>query len=347
MIPDVPDTRDFTYHEVALGASPFDWDKGYDAFVDLGIKPIMQDQGSSSSCTGQGTKAYVRRWLKKLLNIDEEQSAKFIYGPIHFSGGGAQIRDAVAIPATKGSLKESLLSSYENGSPPSEPYMEDYRDDPQLLPIAKTFDKFTYRLIPGGTNDIDVFAAAIRDNLGVVGGFTGTNAGWCRPDVHYPQGNDHQWGHCVDLCAAGRLDVPVGDFPVGTKCVFTKNSWGDRYAIKTGRWAGYQAIPEAYFLASIDTASGTAYGVYVFNSWVLVPDAALPPNQVAMDYLKKNENKLVQNAATGEIGIVVGGEVLVASKERAGQLALTTLLRNGYGGGVPNDLWLQFPKKDF
>lgn len=67
----------------------------------------------------------------------------------------------------------------------------------------------------------------------------------------------------------------------------------------------------------------------------------------AMEYLEKNENKLVQNAETGEFGIIKGGKVLKTSAERAGLLALTTLIRNGYGGGVPAKLWDEFPKEDF
>jgi len=64
-------------------------------------------------------------------------------------------------------------------------------------------------------------------------------------------------------------------------------------------------------------------------------------------YLAKNDNKLVQNTVTGELGLIKGGKVLVASPERSGQLAVTYLLRNGAGGGVPAELWEKFERAEF
>lgn len=70
-------------------------------------------------------------------------------------------------------------------------------------------------------------------------------------------------------------------------------------------------------------------------------------NQKAMDYLERNQNKLVQNAETGAIGIIKGDKVLVTDAERAGLLALTAIIRQGGGGGVTADLWSEFPKEQF
>lgn len=69
--------------------------------------------------------------------------------------------------------------------------------------------------------------------------------------------------------------------------------------------------------------------------------------QNAMEYLKKNQSKLVQNGKTGEIGYVKDGKVLVTSAERAGLLALTTLIRMGQGQAVSDELWQKFPKEKF
>jgi hypothetical protein len=54
LIPDLPDERDFLYSDL-MQASPvdLDWEKGFNAFEDVGILPIEQDQGSSSSYPSQ------------------------------------------------------------------------------------------------------------------------------------------------------------------------------------------------------------------------------------------------------------------------------------------------------
>ena len=77
------------------------------------------------------------------------------------------------------------------------------------------------------------------------------------------------------------------------------------------------------------------------------PTKPTNPTNKYMQYLKENDNKLVQNAGTGSIGLIKDGKVLVTSEARAGLLALTTLIRNGQGGAVPPELWSEFPKEDF
>ena len=132
----------------------------------------------------------------------------------------------------------------------------------------------------------------------------------------------------------------------GKKCVFTKNSWGDRYTITEGRWQGHQAIPEDYFLAAENTAVGRVAGIYVANAWVLVPDRQLTPNIRLMDFLRRNEGKLVQDSQqSGSIGVVAGGKILVARPERLAQLIATYLVRKE-GVGMPRDLWNAAPKQD-
>lgn len=64
-----------------------------------------------------------------------------------------------------------------------------------------------------------------------------------------------------------------------------------------------------------------------------------------MGIIEKNQNKLIQETEkTGQFGIVVGNKVLVASKERVAQLALTYLMRNGAGIGVDKKTWEELPK---
>lgn len=352
LLPDKPDSRDFKYSDIlgtpeTLDVTEKDWDEGIDVFKQLGIDPITQDQGSSSSCVGQGTKSYLRRWLYGLTNDQSEMSARFVYSLIHQPGGGASLRDGVKTVATLGDVTESEMSSYEGGFPPSEAFMISGKTE-LFLDSAKKADHFNYRVIEGGTDNIDLYAHAVKNFAGCLGGFTGSNNGWCRSVVRPPNPNEARWGHCVDIAAFGRLDVETDGMPVGTKCLFTKNSWGDRYAIQQGRWKGYQAIPELYFKAGEEVAgSGFVKGIHVFNAWVLTPEEILPTNIKVMEFLKKNEGKLVQDSEqSGAFGLVKGGKILVAPKDRVAELVATYITQKE-GVPTPKDLWNEAPKETF
>lgn len=339
LLPDIPDERDFLYSDVMrAGTVDIDWERGFDAFAAHGLTPKTQDQGGSSSCVAQSAAPHMRLWIKRLLGEDIDFSRRFIYAQIALGYGyGAYLRDAVRLLSSVGDCPEIVMPSYERGLPPGEDFMLSKADlTKEVFDLAKTYDRFTFRMIPGATEDIDVFAHAIQENCGVIGGFIGTNEGWTNPVVSVPTGRGYRWNHAVFLSGFGIYQ--------GRKCLFTKNSWGDRYTIATGRWAGHQAIPEEYFNAELMTAVGPAKGAYVFNSWVLVPSDELTPNQKLMDFLKKNEGKLVQNVeGRGEFGLVKGGQILVASKDRVAELLATYIMRKE-GVAVPKDLWKEAPK---
>ncbi|MFA6429762.1 MAG: hypothetical protein WCV84_04675 [Patescibacteria group bacterium] len=340
--PDPLDERDFLYEDVmGADAGDLDWEKGFNVYEELGLPYPHQDQGRSYSCVAQSTAEHTRVWWKKLTGEDIEFSPRFIYPQIALGyAGGAYLRDGVHLVASKGVCDEGELPSYENGQPPSEDFMFNAAAiTPDILAKALPHDRFNFRVILGGTDDISLFAHAIRFNCGVVGGFKGTNIGWCRSEVRAPQAGEDIWGHAVLLCAYGMHE--------GKRCMFTRNSWGGRYTIQEGRWKGLQAIPEEYFTAGVQTAVGEAKGVYVFNSWVLVPDSKLTPAQKTMDFLKKNEGKLVQDSqGSGAFGIVKGGKILVASKERVAELLATYIVRKE-GVGVAREMWADAPKEDF
>lgn len=341
LIPDLPDERDFLYSDVLrAGAAPLDWEKGFNAFNQEGLSPISQDQGWSSSCVAQSSAPHIRIWIKRLLGQDIDFSRRFIYSQIALGYGyGAYLRDAVRLLSTFGDCTESDMPSYEHGQAPSEDFMLSKEGmTEEVLKQAKTFDLFNFRMIPGLTDDIDVYAHAIQNHCGVIGGFIGSNNGWTQPLVSPPVVGERTWNHAVFLSGYGLYQ--------GRKCLFTKNSWGDRYTIAAGPWAGHQAIPEDYFSAGLMTAAGFAKGAYVFNSWVLVPNDDLTPKQKTMDFLKKNEGKLVQNVeGNGEFGIIKGGKILVADKTRAADLALTYIMRKE-GLALPKDLWKEIEKDE-
>lgn len=101
------------------------WEIGFDNEVKYG-RLKREHQGSSYSCTGQGTSKYV-----EMLNLIETKaftdlSAKFIYSQIFLTWtNGAYIRDAMLIPVNQGVAEENIVPSYDNGKNPTEAFMED------------------------------------------------------------------------------------------------------------------------------------------------------------------------------------------------------------------------------
>lgn len=338
LLPDPPDERDFLYSDAMRSFAPIDWEAGFDAEAAAGVLPTFQDQGSSSSCVAQSAAAHLRLWHARLTGQDVDFSRRFIYSQIALGyGNGAYLRDSVRLISTQGDCPEAMVGSYEMGRPPSEAFMLSREGmDQDVFLAALRFDRFTYRMIPGRSSDMDQLAHAVRENCGAVGGFTGTDRGWTRPVVEPPQRGDRQWNHAVFISGFGMHE--------GERCLFTRNSWGGRYTIRSGRWAGFQAIPEPYFQAAVDTAVGPSVGGYVFNSWALVPDSALAPSQKTMDFIKKNEGKLVQDVqGKGTFGIIKGGKALVADPSRVAELALTYLMRKE-GVAVDAATWASLPK---
>lgn len=340
--PDAPDQRDFLYSDLFGSSDGIDinWNQGFNVFQAAGIPALTYDQGQSFSCVAQATAAHLRVWHKRLVGEDIDFSRKFIYAQINAGvSGGSSLREGVSLVASLGDCRESHLPSYENGQPPSEAYMLSREGlTPELINEARPFDQFSYRVIPGQTTQIDIFAHAIRYQCGVVGGFVTTIPGWTIPVVRPPLPGETKSNHAVFLSGYGMYE--------GRKCLFTKNSWGDRYTITSGPWRGYQAIPEDYFLASENTAVGPVPGIHVFNAWVLVPDTQLTPNIQLMDFLRRNEGKLVQDVQqSGSFGIIINGQVHVARPERLTAL-LTTYLMRKEGVAMPRDMWNNAPKRD-
>lgn len=342
LVQDPVDNRDLPYAAlVGTQQEGIDWKKGYNVYDALKMKRLVMDQGPSYSCVGQATAEHARAvWFKITGGQNIEFSRKFIYSNISLGYGvGANLRDGVKFFSEFGSCREESLPSYQDLKPPSESYMVSKASNtPALFAEALPFDQFNYRMIPGGTTDINLFAHAIQNNQGMVGGFTGTNEGWMNPMIRVPRNGEAKWGHAIFLAGFGMYQ--------DKKCLFTPNSWGGRYTIQDGPWKGFQAIPEDYFLAAVPTAVGSVPGAYVFNGWVMVNDVFTPPNVKLMDFLQKNEGKLVQNAKTGEFGLVVGGKIRNAPRgERLTELLSTYLMRKE-GVVAPEEIWNDAPKQN-
>lgn len=263
------DERDILYTDIAFGAVPFDWDKGYDVeqeiseYLNKPVKIKIKNQNGSGSCGGQSESyggASISAFYDKVL---EEKSAKFTYAPIAYpNGGGSTGRDLSARSTKVGWGSEALTPSYDNGNPPSEAFMARAQDiTPEAVEYAAKHRALNYTILPV---DIDSIAQAIRDfkfvRLGVVGSNNGT---WLTADPKPPTDMENRWYHWVGGMKAKKRN--------GKKAIGFPNSWGEGAGDK-----GWQWLNEDYFKPCL---SNDPYGaIPIFEprcyTWNPVP---LPP----------------------------------------------------------------------
>src|SRR5882672_2924408 len=122
-IQDREDNRDFQYSEVAFASTPFAWDAGFDIEMKLGVQLPVKDQGDSFSCGGQAWAQYAGVLEAISSGTLKERSAKFFYAQTYQKGGGSTGRDNASIFINDGAARESVLTSYEAGKPPTEAFI--------------------------------------------------------------------------------------------------------------------------------------------------------------------------------------------------------------------------------
>lgn len=263
------DGRDILYKDVAFGATPFDWSIGYDyevalsALIGAPVNTKVKDQDGSGSCGGQAEGyggASVSAFNDKVF---EEKSAKFTYAPVAQQGGGSSGRDLSDRAIKVGWGSEALTSSYENGQPPSEAFMQKVADITlAAIEYAKTDHALAYTLL---SIDIDIIAQAIRDfkfvRIGVVGSNNGT---WYTPDPKPPTDGETRWYHWV----AG-LKAQIRN---GKKAIGFINSWGP-----TVGDSGWQWLNEDWFKVQLSNDSHGAIPIFEPRcyTWNPVP---IPPS---------------------------------------------------------------------
>ena len=214
------DKRDFDFHEIAGAVAPFDWDKGYDVEKELGIKLVIKNQGESSSCGGQAW-AYYGEVLSTLFDKSYDQkSAKFIYAQTFvFPSGGSAGRDNCKIVKEQGWANEAVLSSYDNGEPPTEAFMERINDITDITRANAKKDKaISYATV---STDIESVAEAIQNNHGCIIGIQGQNNGTWR-SVYPATTNLSSGGIWAHWLYAGKCKK-IGDVRYIGVC----NSWGE------------------------------------------------------------------------------------------------------------------------
>lgn len=326
-IPRPYDARDRIYDEVVMGSAPLtnqDWINGFNVEDKLKVKLPIKNQNGNSSCVGQGWSYYIG-----VLDLVEtkkysEVSAKAIYSQIHLSSGGAYIMDGGKLAVNWGAVNESLVSSYDNGKPSSENFMRDLSwKDERADKMAKILQAKEYRKIEARDN-MDLFAMAIRDNWGIVGGvYVGNNGSW---RTNEPTPSTRENGHCLYF---GKFGVDKKG-----KYISTPNSWGERKkdALHSDGW---QKLRQDYFNK-----------LFSFDPWTLIDQ----PNQNIVDpkiqdILIKNEKKIIIEAeGHGKKGIIINGELREIVKERESSACLYTLANNDNGLTVSSEIFEKLPK---
>lgn len=276
--------------DVAMDTMPFDWNIGFE--VD---ELKTKNQGTSGSCGGQAGS------YKMEASFGEEKSAKFLYAPIAYPGGGSTEPDISNRLMNVGICDESFCVSYKNNKPPTEAFMASKGDI-----TAKAIDNATAK---AGKRvyvqrNIDAIAQAVRDHKGIIIGIYGTNNGtWLskfpKPPATLP--DDTMWRHFLFVGKAKMID--------GTKYIGVKNSWGD---IGEDGWQYIDASYMAYIWTSfsyIETDIQTSFShkfttqLKIGNSGeevvalqqALKVDGEFPSTQVCTGYFGTVTQKAVKN----------------------------------------------------
>lgn len=220
------DTRDHQWHEIGAALAPFDWNKGFDIEQVLGISIKPKDQNGSGSCGGQAWSYYGATLEGIATGTYEERSAKFIYSQTFVPGGGSAGRTNCDVAIKQGWARETVLSSYNNGNPPDEAFMERSSDITDAVRAdAKLSKGLSYANVKPS---IDLFAQATASNNGMIMLIKGANNGtWLSEN---PVPSNEEWSHWLYIGKAKLVN--------GKKKIAAINSWGSNVGNKGWQWFG-------------------------------------------------------------------------------------------------------------
>lgn len=262
------DPRDYQWDggEIAQASAPFSWQEvdNPDAALaqmvgDSSFVLPTKDQGSSGSCGGQAT-AYQGQVLSKIYRGDgSERSAKYPYSQVYVgnvnTGGGSDERALATIAINQGFGLESLTPSYQNGTPPTEAFMERPQDINSAARISAGSDKMSL-VYAFPKLDLESVAQAIFSGHGSILLLHGSNNGtWLSAVPKPPVPGEALWTHYM----AGLIP---GIFQ-GEKGIWCKQSWGTAAGQN-----GWQFLNADYF------ASGAILDGMVY---VITPKPVAPP----------------------------------------------------------------------
>jgi len=323
---DPQDLRDYTYRGAPMGGPTVDWNTGYDVEKVLDIKINIKHQGPSSSCVGQGWSYYVAVLDAVETGYYSGDSAKAIYSQIFLPSGGAYIRDGGKILVDWGAVDETMVRSSESGGPPSEAFMRrlDWKNT-KMDDLAKILQSKEYRVVESADN-MDMFASAILNNHGIVGGVNGENNGsWHTNEPKPPIGNG-DWAHCIYFGKFGTDELG--------RYIATPNSWGTRNKKDALHPDDWQKLRSDYFKNK-----------FMFNPWTLTDRPNVVMSSKTQEIMDKNEKKIIiEGEGPGRKGVVVNGRLLEITKDRAAEASLYVLNNNGFGVRVNTVMWNEMAK---
>lgn len=272
---DIKDERDYFYDR-PLGGSPLteeDWEIGFDIEKELNFKLPNKNQFASLSCVGQAISQYVAIINLAETGVYDEVSAKAIYSQIFLPQGGAYFRDGMKLIKDWGSLFEDKVKSYRENRTTDETFMRDKSwKNSALDKLAELLKAREYKSITGYT--INVFAQAIKDNLGIIAGVTGNNNGtWYSQIPKAPKYNTLQsqlWDHALYFGKFGKDSRG--------KWIGTPNSWGLQF---------WQKIYEDEFFKD--------NGRWIFSPWTL--------QDKANDNFMKTNVKVIKDKNSSAVGL--------------------------------------------
>lgn len=182
-------SKHLSKRKLICAVSPVDWTKPY-------ASPIgsIKNQQQSESCGGHAG-AYWLETERMIQGINEGAiSAKSIYAPIAFSGGGTTVsalENQLAI--TGGNLESSVPSTAPDGTC-TEAFMEDL----SWKTVATDQDaiKRAGYTVMSVAIDIESIAEAIQNEGGVIWEIVGQNNDtWLSPYPQPPMNNQNTWNH--------------------------------------------------------------------------------------------------------------------------------------------------------
>ncbi len=318
---DKQDLRDFAFSAPAI---PFDWDLGFDIELLLGYRQVCVDeneffgsrgragwgvdryreivaevkkrnippfiippknQGSSSSCTGQGVATYL-----SVLNMIEtgkwvKISARDIYAYVSLGKNkGAQLRDAISLPVERGVATEELVPTmveYNAGGQKVErPMTEDeYLIKPieteEIKAIRTALKSKEYGVIVNFSNGEEMMessAWAMLLNFGCFFGVVGENNQTWQGENPQPPKKSNSWGHGLYEGKALKINEIKK-----TKHI---NSWGNGTGAN-----GWQNLGVEYYNNILNGQRS------VFNPWTLVDQSNINSNIIKNTLMIKEKGK--------------------------------------------------------
>lgn len=270
----VLDERDFRL--AAAIPAPFDWTNANDQEE----SGIVENQGSSLSCTGQTTAGMVGD------REGRRASAHAVYCQTFLTDGGAYVRESLSIGSKQFVQNEDDFPSYPNDE-------ENLRNLDGLVKKDREKD-WAYASVP---LTIDSIAVACRDQGSVSLAFYGSNPEWKTPDVK-TQGR--VWAHNVKAVR--------GVLRNGKKSIKFKNSWGPDWGNKGYGYADESAINQGGICAYVYTMQFAKVLKYILKNKKIAdapPNAKANPNFINALYWEASG----RNATKKELALFVGRRV--------------------------------------